>query len=323
MTAPSLSRRSFLHGLGAVAAITTVAARSARASMPPPAGRAVRFGATAPQGASFPDILSLWQDAEALGFDTAFVYDHFMSMFPGPPASERCFEAWSLLSALAARTERIRLGVLVTGNTYRHPAVVAKMAATVDHVSGGRLILGMGAGWLGREHTAYGIPFHTAAGRARRLAEAVEVIRHLLTEERSTFDGKYYTLKDAPCEPKPLQRPHLPLLIGGTGRKLVLPVAARHAQIWHFTLRTNDAGEVRRVCADFDGICREVGRDPAEIEKATSLDPHLVEGSPRNLFRQVRSLVEAGVRHFILLPTGDHVLLRRFAREIMRKFLMH
>src|SRR5207244_3794736 len=236
----------------------------------------MRFGIfTSLTNTTWDDVLQLWRHTEATGWDAACVTDHFM-----PNTKERVgnvLECWATLAALAPVVPRMRIGTIVVGNTYRHPAVVAKMAATVDHVSGGRLILGMGAGWLGREHTAYGIPFHTAAGRARRLAEAVEVIRHLLTEERSTFDGKYYTLKDAPCEPKPLQRPHLPLLIGGTGRKLVLPVAARHAQIWHFTLRTNDAAEVRRVCADFDGICREIGRDPAEIEKATSLDPHLVE----------------------------------------------
>jgi len=156
------SRRRFLAGVASIAVTSKLAARAASAA-PPPATQSggVRFGLVVPQGGSFPDALRACQNAETLGFDTAFVSDHFMGLAPGPLESEQCFESWCLLSALAARTQRIRLGVLVTGNTYRHPAVLAKMAVTVDHVSGGRLTLGLGAAWLEREHKALGLPFYT------------------------------------------------------------------------------------------------------------------------------------------------------------------
>jgi F420-dependent oxidoreductase-like protein len=278
----------------------------------------VRFGITAPQSASFRDILGLWREADILGFDTAFVCDHFMMPNPGPAPTQRCFEAWSLLGALAARTHRLRLGVLVSGNTYRHPAVVAKMAATIDHVSRGRLILGLGAGWMEREHRAYGIPFHTAGGRARRLGEAVEVIKRLFTEESASFNGKYYTLKDAPCEPKPLQKPHPPILIGGMGPKVVQPLAARHAQIWHLIVPGGNVTAIRRACESFDRLCREVGRDPAEVEKAASCDPSQLGTGSGALRDRLRALVDAGVRHFVLLPPpNDRTVLRRFATEII------
>ena len=121
---------------------------------------------------------------------------------------------------MAAQTKRVKVGLLVTGNTYRNPALVAKMAATVDHVSNGRAILGIGAAWFATEHTAYGIPFYTPSERAKRLKEAITVIKLLFSQQKSTFDGKFYQLKDAPCEPKPVQK-HLPLLIGGVGPKLI------------------------------------------------------------------------------------------------------
>lgn len=274
---------------------------------------------SAPQNAPYQEIRRFWREAEVLGFDTAFVCDHFMiSPVPTSSPADRCFEAWSLLAALAAETERIRLGVLVSGNTYRHPAIVAKMAATIDHVSDGRLILGMGAAWMEREHAAYGIPFYTPGGRARRLAEAVEVIKKLFTKERSTFTGKYYALKDAPFEPKAVQRPHPAILIGGMGAKVVQPLAARHAQMWHLNVPGNDPDAVRRACQTFDRICGEVGRDPAQVEKMISVNPGLLETVAKDLPGRLRTLKEAGIHHFVLLPPPtDLAILRRFAREII------
>lgn len=319
MARDEFSRRRFLESAGALAvaaALPDVGTTAPTAAAAP--ARTVRFGITAPQNARYRDILAFWQEADILGFDTAFVCDHFLMPNPGPPASQRCFEAWCLLAALAAKTHRIRLGVLVTGNTYRHPAVLAKMAATVDHVSRGRLILGLGAGWMEREHRAYGIPFHTPGGRARRLVEAVEVIKKLFTEESSTFNGKYYTLQDAPCEPKPMQKPHPPILIGGMGAKVVQPLAARHAQIWHMLVPGGEPGAVKRACENFDRLCRDVGRDPAEVEKAASVNPRELETAAKALPDHLRRLVDVGVRHFVMLPPpNDRGVLWRFATEII------
>ena len=317
-----ISRRTFVKGLGVLAATASVPAwpRLLGATEVRP-GR-VRFGVqTAPQDTTYEAIEGVWKEADALGYDSAFVFDHFIPIFSDP--SGPCLEGWTLLAALAARTERVRVGVLVTGNTYRHPAVLAKMAATVDHVSHGRLILGLGAGWFELEHTAYGIPFSTAGGRARQLVEAVEVIKLLFKQQRSTFTGKHYHLQDAPFEPKGIQRPHPPILIGGMGPKVIQPLAARHADIWHFFVRAGGAEEARRVCADFDGICRRVGRDPAEVEKSTSVRPDTWGAeTAKELRTEIRGLVDAGVRHVILglRAPFDPTVLRGFAREVIPEF---
>jgi F420-dependent oxidoreductase-like protein len=313
-----ISRRTALRVLGSAA--TTLAATGtlprggARAETPAQPG--LRFGIqTMPHNTTWADIAAVWEEADGLGLDSAFVFDHFMPIQgdqKGP-----CLEGWTLLAALAARTKRLRVGVLVTGNTYRWPAVLAKMAATVDHVSGGRLILGMGAGWFEREHQAYGIPFHTPGGRARRLVEAVEVMKKLFTQETTTYAGKYYQLKDAPFMPRAVQRPHPPILIGGMGPKVIQPLAARHAQIWHFF--ASDPGRVRQLCTGFDDLVRAAGRDPAEVEKATSLragDVASLDG--KALRERVQGLADAGVRHFILGLGApfERDVMRRFAKEV-------
>jgi F420-dependent oxidoreductase-like protein len=320
----AISRRAFVKGLGALAALASVSAlarsRAARAGKPAP--DRVRFGVqTAPQHTSYDAIERVWKEADGLGYDSAFVFDHFIPILSDP--SGPCLEGWTLLAALAARTERVRVGVLVTGNTYRYPAVLAKMAATVDHVSRGRLILGLGAGWFELEHTAYGIPFSTVGGRAHRLVEAVEVIKMLFTQQRSTFAGKYYRLHDAPFEPKGIQKPHPPILIGGMGPKVIQPLAARHADIWHFFVRSGAAEEARRICSDFEGICRSVGRDPADVEKSTSVRPSAWSAeAARDLRTEIRGLVDAGVRHIILglRAPFDLAILRGFAREVIPEF---
>lgn len=176
------------------------------------------------------DILKLSQYAEAVGFDGLWVADHFM-----PNTEDRVgptHEVWTLVSALGALVPRVRIGPLVLGNTYRHPAVVANMAASADHVTDGRLVLGIGAGWQENEHTAYGLDYFTVGGRLRRFEEACAVIRGLLREQRSTFDGRFYQLSDAPLEPKPLQS-HLPIMIGGGGEKVTLKIVAKYADEWN------------------------------------------------------------------------------------------
>jgi F420-dependent oxidoreductase-like protein len=317
----SMSRRRFLQTAGAAgAAITLASCATAVRAKEPAASKpgTVRFGVqTPPQNVAYRDVVDVWKEADDLGFDSLFGFDHFMPIFgdrTGP-----CLEGWTLLAALAAQTKQAKVGLLVTGNTYRYPAVLAKMAATVDHVSNGRLILGIGAGWFEAEHVAYGIPFYTPGGRARRLGEAVQVLKLMMTQTRSNFSGKYYHLKEALCEPKPIQKPHPPILIGGVGPKVLQPIAARYADIWHFFARSGSLEEARALCSGFDAICRRVGRDPAEVEKSTSLRREQFKGSLNDVRPHVQKLREVGVRHFILqLPAPyDRQVLRRFAKQVM------
>lgn len=318
-----VSRRSFLKSVGTVAAATVLAERTPTPKVAwaaaTPTGK-VRFGIqTPPQHVTYSDLVSVWQEADELGFDSAFAFDHFIPIYSD--ATGPCLEGWTLLSALAAQTKRIRVGLLVTSNTYRYPAVLAKMAATVDHVSQGRLILGIGAGWFELEHKAYGIPFSTNGGRAKRLDESLEVIKLLFTQEKSTYTGKYYQLKDAPFQPKTVQKPHPPILIGGQGPKLILPVIARHANIWHLRVREVEPEQVKKLCTTFDGICRKVSRDPAEIERAISLRSDQLAGTTEELRRQIQTLSDIGIRHFtISLAPTDRKLLSRFAKEVMPAF---
>jgi F420-dependent oxidoreductase-like protein len=192
----------------------------------------MRFGMFTSMGnQTWPAVLELWKHAEATKWDVACVTDHFM-----PNTKERegaMLEGWSTLTALSTLVPRIQVGTIVLGNTYRHPAVVAKMAAQVDIISGGRLLLGLGAGWQENEHEAYGIPFYTMRERLERLDEACQVMKSLWTENRSTFKGRYYTLSDAPLQPKAVQKPHPELMIGGGGEKVTLLTVARYADHWN------------------------------------------------------------------------------------------
>ena len=175
---------------------------------------------------SWDELRTLWDYAEAAGWDAACVTDHFM-----PNTADRVgdtIECWTALAALATTTKRMRIGTIVTGNTYRHPAVLAKMAANVDIISGGRLICGMGAGWQENEHRAYGIEFYTVRERLDRLDEACRVLKALWTESKASFKGRYYQLEDAPLMPKPVQRPYPELMIGGGGEKVTLLTVARY-----------------------------------------------------------------------------------------------
>jgi F420-dependent oxidoreductase-like protein len=212
------------------------------------------------------DTLALAQHAETVGLHGVWVCDHFMPYVGGGrPAAGPVLEGWTVLTAIAARTTRIRLGPLVLGASYRHPAVVAKMAATLDHVSGGRLTLGLGAGWQPNEHTAYGIELLPAPVRLARFAEYVAAIRSLLREPCTSLDGEWFQLTDATCDPPPVQRP-LPLLVGGGGEQRTMRVAALHADAWH-TWAT--PAELARKNAVLDQRCAEVGRDPSAITRVT------------------------------------------------------
>ena len=176
------------------------------------------------------DVLDLARHVEAKGWDGIWYADHFMP--DDEDTSEDCNEMWSTLAGLAATVPRLRIGSMVSCNTYRHPAVLAKIAATVDNISRGRLVLGLGAGWQENEHHAYGLDFPTLGGRSRRMEEACQVLKALFSNRRSDYHGRYYQLVDAPLEPKPVQDP-LPLLIGGGGEKVTLRITAQYADEWH------------------------------------------------------------------------------------------
>ncbi len=266
--------------------------------------------------------LELALHAEATGWDGLWYADHFMPNAEDvlPPVNE----AWTTLGALAAVTKRIRLGTMVTGNTYRHPAVLAKMAAGVDVISGGRCVLGLGSGWQENEHGAYGLEFDTVPGRLRRLEEACQVIKGLFTNEKTTFAGRYYQLTDAPLAPKPVQAP-LPLLIGGGGEQRTLRITAKYADEWNVW---GDPATLRSKMAILDRHCAEVGRDPAAIQRsavallAMSDDPAVVErtraagrpvigGTAEEIRATVREYQDGGVQE-IVVP--DFTLGRGSAR---------
>jgi hypothetical protein len=180
-----------------------------------------------PQNCAIDDLRAVWRIADEAGFDHLWAFDHFNPILSDVAGD--VFEGMTLLSAMAEATSRVRIGLMVAGNTYRHPGVMAKMATTIDHLSGGRLEFGLGASAAEVEHTMLGIPFYTAGERIRRLGEALTVCRMLWTEERASFEGRYYRLTDAISNPKPLQRPHPPIWVGGAGEKLTLRVVAEHA----------------------------------------------------------------------------------------------
>src|SRR5579871_1405920 len=197
------------------------------------AGNKLSFGIkTAQSRTTYEDMLRVWREADSISsIEHAWMFDHFMPL--RPDFGDPCLEGWMLLAAFAAITKRLRLGLTVTSNTFRHPAVLAKMAATIDVVSGGRLDFGIGAGIYAAEHAAYGFPFYTHSERLDRLEESCELIRRMWTEPAPSFAGQYYQIQDAYCEPRPVQRPHPPFMIGGVGEHL-LRIAARYAAIWNY-----------------------------------------------------------------------------------------
>ena len=215
---------------------------------------------------TWPELLERFRLAEDTGFVGAWVFDHFKALY-GPPGGP-CLEAWTLLAALAAATSTIRLGPLVTGVTYRHPSVLAAEVVTVDHASGGRVELGMGAAWFAQEHEELGIDFPPPGQRIARLDEAVQVMVALMADERASFDGRYYRLRGATYRPLPVQRPHPPIWIGGGGERKLLPLAARQADVWHGFGRVS---ELARKSQLLDRLAEEAGRDPSTIARSTHL----------------------------------------------------
>lgn len=286
----------------------------------------------------FADVLRLAHHVEATGWDGIWYADHFMPN--APDTSPPWPEAWVTLSALGALVPRLRIGTLVAGNTYRHPAVLAKMAATLDHITAGRVILGLGSGWQENEHRQYGIPFYTVGERLARLDEACSVIRALFTQHRASFAGRFYQLEDATLEPKPVQQP-LPLLIGGGGEQVTLRITARHADAWNVW---GTPEILRQKMAVLDRHCAELGRDPKTIRRtavallfmsddpaylermraARITQPHLI-GTVDEIRAQVDAYAAIGVDElivpdFTLGPMPNKIVtLDRFIHEVAQR----
>jgi len=307
----------------------------------------VRFSIQVPnQNASWEEIRTAFLAAETHGFHSAWVFDHFMPIFGSEEGAT--LDGWTLLAALAAETSTIRLGVLVTGNTYRNPALLAKMATTVDHVSGGRLILGIGAGWFERDHTAYGFHYGTDRERAERLAEALQVITKLWREDHPSFQGKYYSLDRAPYEPKNVQQPHPPIVIGGKGKKWIVPLVGRYADGWNAVSGVTPEGvhERRAIIA---AECAKVGRTPCPTDVSVLLPlvtitkiplagplvrlgaralvgketaKAVIADSPSAIKKKIQTYADAGVNEviFSIRAPVDEDLLRTVAEEIMPAF---
>ncbi|MFD9433789.1 LLM class flavin-dependent oxidoreductase [Streptomyces sp. NPDC060002] len=265
-----------------------------------------RFGImTAPMQVDYRDVLRVWREADAIPeIEHAWLFDHLMPIGGDPDGPT--YEGWTLLSALAARTRRLRIGVMVTSNRFRPPAMLAKIATTVDIVSGGRLDFGIGVGsrpdhpLARRECAAHGLPFHDTAHAVGSLAEACTVIRRLWTEEKPfDFDGAYHRLTGAFGNPKPVQRPHPPILVGGRS-SATLRVAAEHADLWN--IPGGDPDDVVRRSALLDRYCAEIGRDPASITRSIHLPVSYDRpGVTRNA---IGAAIDAGFRHLVLgLPT--------------------
>lgn len=296
-------------------------------------------------------MLARARAVEAAGWDSLWVPDHFMPPATGYGPDDSVstdrdreltptHECWSLLAGFAASIPRVRIGAMVTGNTYRHPAVLAKQAATVDHISGGRLVLGLGAGWQENEHQRYGLEFGTVSERADRLDEACAVISGLFANERTDFQGSHYRLTGALLAPKPLQNP-LPIMIGGKGKRRTLPTTVRYAHEWNGWCTPR---EMRDYNSLIDRLCADADRDPAEIQRSVAVllflcdsesaadvvrtqpseRPRLI-GTVSQLIDQVAEYAAAGtdeiiIPDFNLSPSEAPEVIQRFMAEVASAF---
>jgi F420-dependent oxidoreductase-like protein len=260
------------------------------------------------------NILAYAKDTEAVEtFGGFWMFDHFVPInghVEGP-----CMDGWTLLGAVAAVTRRVRLGLMVGCNGYRYPAVLAKIATTVDQVSGGRLDVGLGAGWFDLEYNMYGIPFPPPVQRIRELDEACEALKLLWTEELATFEGKYYRLQQARHEPKPVQKPYPPLVIGGGGEKLTLRVVAKHADMYNFGGGTPE--EAQHKNAVLDEHCAAIGRDPSTIRRSTQF--YLRSADEVSTIRErVEAYMAVGIDHIAIgVPLDyDPNIVEAIARQV-------
>lgn len=303
----------------------------------------IRFGIQTPiEGASFAALARHWQTAERLGYDTVWLDDHFYGVVT--PPSDDSLECWTLMAALARETSTLRFGTLVVCNNYRHPPLVAKMAASLDHISNGRLEFGLGAGWYENEYLGYGYEFPPVNTRLQQLDEALQICKLMWTEERASFTGRHYRVHKAWCNPKPLQKPYPPIMIGGGGEKVLLRIVAQHADRWNFG---GSVADFKHKLAILDQHCRAVGRDPAAIERSwfgnILIEPNEerlqqrlakraargageliqgIAGTPEGVIAKIKEYVDLGVTHFIAMFGRVENLgaTELFAREVIPTF---
>ncbi len=308
----------------------------------------IGIGCCLPQvTADFAVIKRVAQECEELGFDSVWMYDHFYPY--DSPTDGPCYEIWTTLSALAGLTSKIRLGALVLCNSFRYPSIVAKMTSTLDNISDGRTEVGLGAGWFKMEFDAYGIPFSDPTTRIESLRDGIQIIKKMWTEERTTYEGKYHSVDSAYNNPKPVQKPHPPLWVGGT-QSAVLKVAAEFADGWNIGFyASNTPTGFRNKVKALDRYCRELGRDPQELRKSwhgeiiiaetqaevekkvarlkpssMSLDEYRVAriiGTPDECFKQMQNYVMDGVSYFMFKFAEVEKLdpLRFFAERILTR----
>ncbi len=276
----------------------------------------LRIGLCTDQNMPWEKTVERWQRFEQLGFDSVWDCDHYVQ--PSRPTGPY-YEGWTLLAGLAARTERIRIGVLVSCNTFRHPALLAKEAVTVDHIANGRLELGLGAGWYVPEHEMFGIPFPPPAELVGRFREAVEIVDSLLRNEVTTYDGAYYQLKDAASRPRPIQQPRPPLTLGAHGRQM-LKIVAQYADRWN---SHGTVAEMRARNEILDEHCAAIGRDPDAIIRSlygwAALMPNDPWASVDAFEEVVGQYRAAGINELLIDAPGDAQMsvLERVATDIL------
>jgi alkanesulfonate monooxygenase SsuD/methylene tetrahydromethanopterin reductase-like flavin-dependent oxidoreductase (luciferase family) len=297
-------------------------------------GNTIRFNVQATtRGWSYDEFRDNWLMFERLGYDVTYSVDHFVSENPAFGSSP-VWEGPTVLSAMLAQTTRMRGGLMVAGNTYRNPGILAKITATLDHISNGRMELGMGSGHTELEHRMYDIPYYTRGKRLRMFAESAKIVRSLLHNERTTFDGEYYHFKDALCEPKPVQQPY-PLLVGGIGEQLSMRIVAESADIWN-NWTSPEPEEFALKLQALNQHCSDVGRDPGEIRKSIHIKPligateaeveetakasdrHRSQGTPEQVAEHLLSYVKLGVSDFVFMfdHPGDYRSLELLATEV-------
>ena len=295
----------------------------------------MRFGFWPNPRSDYKSTRILAQHAETTGWDGIWLADHFL---PEEDALIPVHESWITLAALARDIPRVRLGTLVTGNTYRHPAVLANMVATLDNLADGRVVLGLGAGWQQNEHDAYGIEYGTVSSRLDMLEEACQVLRGLFQNDYFNFDGQHYQLKNAPLEPKP-QQAKIPLMIGGGGEQRTLKIAAQYADEWNVW---GDAQILRHKMNILDQHCESAGRDPDEIERsavallflsdnekylnkirAAELASPAIIGNVSEVIEIVSTLKEIGVKELIIpdFTLGTLIGADTVKQDLMEKFI--
>lgn len=274
----------------------------------------MRFGLdVAQQRMSWDELVRRVQFAEELGFDGAWGFDHFRPMYGEGPGET--FEGMTTLAALSGLTSRIRLGLLVTGATYRHPSVLAAQALTIDHASHGRLELSLGAAWFDQEHHELGIPFPSTPERFDLLEDALEIVQRLFTGDVVSYDGRSVSLHDAQLLPVPVQQPHPPIWIGGSGPRRTLPLVAKYADVWHTWGAPNS---LRDANLRVDELAAEAGRDPASIMRASSLSLDDLDTARKHASKWR----EAGYGYLVCgWPEAGRSQVEAFAREVMHQFI--